>query len=262
MAKQITRITYRRLRRDEQFSFNDAVIDCIQRSGCDAGKPFAEFKAKSEALKAMRKKKLQRKSTGLYEKDAVVDKNWHAFYMQVHASQEHPYPEVADAANQIAKVFDKVKRPTALNYDREYGALLGLLDGLNGLDPALFTTALLAPHYDALSASVKDFVQTKQDQLAQEKNNDTITIDQAVAECSVAWTQLASYIEAKENADELGGNQSTIDLLNQFLGKLDVLIRGRDTRAKKKKANAEASDVEDESENLVEEALAEEAAEA
>ncbi len=261
MSQKLIRIAFRKLRRNEQQSFNQMVVNCIEKTCGPCGKPYQAFLNAAEQFKALLSKRVQNLPSSLAKDDKKVDKSWNAFYLQLRASQAHPYADVADAANRVAVIFDNIKNPVHLNYERQYGALQILIDGLSALDPAVMTKAQLSAQWDSLRDSFEAFSKARAAKLEAKKERSSGEIEDAVQACSDAWIKLANYLEAKDDADELTGAGEAIALLNHLFASIEARMKARNTRNKKKASDSDAVKESEADQNVVEDALKESSAE-
>ena len=257
MANSLTRIPYRQLYRAEQITLNRAVTDCLLQTCGACGKPYDRFFAASRDLKALATKKTQVGSKSLSTLDKRADDAWNAYKQQLKASLMHPYAEVVEAAKIIEPVFNSVSNPTKLNYDREYGALSILLEGLKKLDPQVIERAMLMPHFKALHEAVENFVQAQKEQLQGKVDQPKNELEEAEKACASAFSELMSYIEVKAKADELQNGEGAIALLNALFAGIEKRLKHRETLKKKKKAEGSPDEERETDENIVEDALKE-----
>lgn len=255
MTTPIIHIDYRQLTREEQVSLNETILDIVKKSCGACGKPFNVFFEASKIYKTMLSKKLQIGSQSLSTLDQSADHSWSAFNAQLKASLMHPYADIVEAANKIAVVFNNIKNPTKLNYEREYGALSVLIESLNDIDRSVFEKAMLLPHYDALRDAVIKFIDTQKEMLELKNEQRAYDLDLAEKDCSKAWSDLATYLEVKDNADELPGAADAILLLNTLFAKIEARMKARETLRKKKQEGEQTAEAPETESNIIEEAL-------
>lgn len=241
MTRKVQRIGYKMLRREEQHSFHDRVLQIVLNTCGKCGKAYERFEAAAIAFDKQLADKALAPSLSLVELDTIADNAWSSLYLQIRASLVHPRQSVRDAAEKVNDIFSKTPNPTALNYDEEYGALRTLLSQLATLDAETLKAALVDEHIQALQTAVEDFVTASTSKVDALSKKQTGIIKAISDECFKAWQDLAKYLELMVSLDALPGASDAIDQLNT----MNTTIKRRlDARKSNKAEDAIANVVE------------------
>ena len=241
MTGKILRIDYKAMRREEQHSFHDRVLQIVLNTCGKCGKAYERFEAAAIAFDKQLADKALAPSLSLVELDTIADNAWSSLYLQIRASLVHPRQSVRDAAEKVNDIFSKTPNPTALNYDEEYCALRTLLSQLATLDTETLKAALVDEHIQALQTAVEDFVTASTSKVDALSKKQTGIIKAISDECFKAWQDLAKYLELMVSLDALPGASDAIDQLNT----MNTTIKRRlDARKSNKAEDAIANVVE------------------
>lgn len=238
MAKKIIRFNHSHLRREEQHSFNDRVMQIVLNTCGNCGKAYERFEAAAAAFDKLLTDKALAPSLSLVELDGIADSAWSSLNLMIRACLVHPRSSVRDAASKVNDIFSKTQNPTMLNYDEEYGALRTLLSQLATLDSETIKAALVDEHIAALQKAVEDFVTASASKVDALSKKQTGLIKDAAAECFKAWQDLAKFIEIMDSLDSLPGAANAIDQLNA----LNAAIKRRLEARKQNKATDKDND--------------------
>lgn len=245
MAKKIIRFNHTHLRREEQHSFNDRVLQIVLNTCGNCGKAYDRFEAAARSFDKLLTDKALAPSMSLVELDGIADSAWSSLNLMIRAGLVHPRPSVRDAARKVNDIFSKTPNPTMLNYDAEYGALRTLLSQLATLDSETIKAALVDEHIAALQKAVEDFVTAGASKVDALSKKQTGLIKAAATECFKAWQDLAKYIEIMDSLDSLPGAADAIDRLNA----MNTTIK---RRLEARKQNKTAGKEDEASVNIVE----------
>jgi hypothetical protein len=245
MAKKIIRFNHTHLRREEQHSFHDRVMQIVLNTCGKCGKAYDRFEAAAIAFDQLLTEKALAPSLSLVELDDIADSAWSSLNLMLRACLVHPRQSVRDAASKVSDIFSKTPNPTMLNYDEEYGALRTLLSQLATLDSETIKAALVDEHIAALQKAVEDFVTASASKVDALSKKQTGLIKAAATECFKAWQDLAKYIEIMASLDSLPGASDAIDQLN-------ALNTGIKRRLEARKSNKASGKEDDAGVNIVE----------
>ena len=246
MSAKVSRIRYSHLRREEQHSFNDRVLQILLNSCGQCGKTYERFEAAAIAFDKLIADQAMHPSLSLAELDATADNAWTAMNLQIKASLMHPRKAVRDAAIHVNEIFSKTPNPTSLNYDQEYGALRTLLTQMATLPDETVKAALVDEHLRALSDAVEVFTAASAEKVDALSKKQTGALKEAAEDCYKAWQDLTKYLELMVSLDELPGAENAINQLN-------VLLAGIKRRMDNRRSISEKA------ENIVAEEIAAEA---
>lgn len=214
MAKKIIRLNHTHLRREEQHSFHDRVLQIVLNTCGRCGKAYDRFEAAAIAFDKLLTDKALAPSLSLVELDDVADNAWSSLNLQIRASLVHPRQSVREAAAKVNEIFTKTANPTALSYDEEYGALRTLLAQLATIDAETIKTALVDEHIQALQIAVENFIVASTNKVDALSKKQTGVLKEASVECFKAWQDLAKYLELMDSLDNLPGASDAIDQIN------------------------------------------------
>lgn len=238
MAKKIIRLDFPHLRREEQHSFHDRVLQIVLNTCGKCGKAYDRFEAAAITFDKLLTDKALAPSLSLVELDNIADSAWSSLNLQIRASLVHPRQTVRDAAEKINDIFSKTSNPTMLNYDEEYGALRTLLSQLATIDVETLKAALVDEHIQALQTAVENFVTASASRVDALSKKQTGMLKAAATECYKAWQDLAKYLELMDSLDSLPGASDAIDQLNA----LNSTIKRRLEARKANKASGKDDD--------------------
>ena len=245
MAAKVVKLNYKMLRREEQHSFHDRVLQILLGTCGKCGEAYERFEAAAKQFDALLTNKALAPSLSLMELDSVADAAWSSLNAQVQASLIHPRADVREAAARVNAIFSRTPNPTNLNYDQEYGALKTLLSQLATLDAETLKAAWVAEHVAALQTAVENFViasANKVDALSKKQSGE---IKAAETVCYKAWQDLAKYLEIMDSLGELPGSADAIDQLN-------AMNTGIKRRLEARKSNKAAGKADEACANIVE----------
>ena len=239
MSTKIVRFGYKLLRREEQHSFHDRVLQILLGTCGKCGAAYERFELAAKQFDILLTNKALAPSLSLKQLDATADAAWSSLNAQVQASLMHPRAEVRDAAERVNAIFSKTPNPTNLNYDQEYGALKTLLSQIATIDAETLKTAWVDEHVAALQMAVEDFVTASANKVDALSKKQSGEIKAAETACYKAWQDLAKYLEVMENLGGLAGSADAIDQLNA----MNTAIKRRlDIRKANKNGGNEAED--------------------
>ena len=245
MATKIVKFGYKSLRREEQHSFHDRVLQILLGTCGKCGEAYERFESAAKQFDTILKNKALAPSLSLMELDAVTDAAWSSLNAQVQASLIHPREDVRKAAERVFAIFSKTPNPTNLNYDQEYGALKTLLSQIATIDAETLKAAWVNEHVAVLQNAVENFMiatANKVDALSKKQSGEIKTAETA---CYKAWQDLAKYLEIMDSLDDLPGSTDAINQLNA----MNTAIK---RRIETRKANKTADKVDEASVNIVE----------
>lgn len=245
MATKIVKFGYKSLRREEQHSFHDRVLQILLGTCGKCGEAYERFELAAKQFDTLLTNKALAPSLSLMELDVVADAAWSSLNAQIQASLIHPRAEVRNAAERVNAIFSKTPNPTNLNYDQEYGALKTLLSQFATIDIETLKAAWVDEHVDALQKAVENFViasANKVDALSKKQSGEIKT---AETDCYKAWQDLAKYLEVMESLGGLAGSADAIDQLN-------ALNTGIKRRLEARKSNKASGKEDDAGVNIVE----------
>lgn len=214
MAKKIIRFNHTHLRREEQHSFHDRVLQIVQNTCGKCGRAYDRFEEAAIAFDKLLTDKALAPSLSLVELDDIADSAWSSLNLMIRACLVHPRQSVRDAASKVNEIFSKTPNPTMLNYDEEYGALRTLLSQLASLDAEVLRAALIEEHIAALRKAVEDFVTASAIKVDTLSKKQTGLMKAAATDCYKAWQDLAKYLELMDSLDGLPGASDAIEQLN------------------------------------------------
>ena len=239
MTSKIVKFGYKSLRREEQHSFHDRVLQILLETCGKCGEAYDRFEQAAKAFDRVLTNKALAPSLSLMELDAIADAAWSSLNMQIQASLLHPRAEVRNAAERVNAIFSKTPNPTNLNYDQEYGALRTLLLQFATLDTDTLKAALVDEHVAALQEAVENFVvasANKVDALSKKQSGE---IKAAETACYKAWQDLIQYLEVMDTFGGLAGSSDAIARLNA----MNTSIKRRLEARKITKATGQEDDV-------------------
>lgn len=245
MAKKIIRFNHTHLRREEQHSFHDRVLQIVLNTCGKCGKAYDRFEAAAIEFNKRLTDKALAPSLSLVELDDIADSAWSSLNLMLRAGIVHPRQSVREAAAKVNDIFSKTANPTMLNYDEEYGVLRTLLSQLATLDAEIIKVALVDEHICALQKAVEDFLTASASKVDALSKKQTGLIKAAATECFKAWQDLAKYLELMDSLDSLPGASEAIDQLNA----MNTVIKRRLEARKSNKAEGKEDDA---SVNIVE----------
>ena len=117
MAKKIVRFNHTHLRREEQHSFHDRVMQIVLNTCGKCGKAYDRFEAASIAFDQLLTDKALAPSLSLVELDDIADSAWSSLNLMLRAGIVHPRQSVREAAAKVNDIFSKTANPTMLNYE-------------------------------------------------------------------------------------------------------------------------------------------------
>ena len=123
MAKKIIRFSHTHLRREEQYSFHDRVLQIVLNTCGKCGKAYDCFEVAAIAFDKLLTDKALAPSLSLGELDDIADGAWSSLNLMLRAGLVYPRQSVREAAAKVNDIFSKTANPTMLNCDEEYGAL-------------------------------------------------------------------------------------------------------------------------------------------
>ena len=225
MSEEIIRFNYNKLYRGEQRMFNQQVIRIVKSNCGDCGKPLNQFIAADEQFSAKLLEWNLRESISRNEEDDSIDRSWKGLRYQIKASQS--LPELQEAADIIAEVFDRTPNPTALSYENEAGAITSLVDALNAVGEEKLEAAHVLKHVRYLESCLKKFIQAHEAKIEAQSHYKTGEIQKAMKNCYDTWQDLAKYLEAMSIAEMLPGADEAIRQLNAMNRKIKSGISRR-----------------------------------
>lgn len=241
MKLKIQRIPYKSLNRNEQYSFNLRILLIFTKFCGQFGKSYDLFKAAADELSYCMQLQQNKESHSLSALDKNTDEMYMALSHQVSASKAHPYPEVREAGQHVAAVFDRFKNPTRKTHDNAYGTLRLLIEALEELDSADLEKALVKPYIAQLKENTHAFT-VAQDEILENKNTQKAhNMAAAVKACSSAWSDLADALESAAENNFVDGAADVIDQINVMNKEINIRLDARKTRLKKAREAAAAA---------------------
>ncbi len=214
MSETIQRFKFNMLRREEQHSFNDRVLQILHNTCGTDFKVYERFEAAARTFDNQIADQTLNSVQSLASYDAVADNAWSSMNLQLKASLVHPRPSIRAAAEEVNAIFSKTPNPTNLNYDQEYGSLRTLLTQLATLPEETLKTALVDEHFKALRDAVDAFTLASIERIDALSKKQNGLLKAASNDCYKAWLDLAKYLELMLSIDELPGSGEAIDQLN------------------------------------------------
>jgi len=230
--KMITRIAYRKLRREERHTFNNYVKQIIETTCGPCGKVYEAFLESAHQFDYLLQGKASKESLSLAILDYAADEAWVGLSLQIQASLKHPNATIREAAAAVDAIFSQTPNPTRLNYDQEYGTLATLLAQLRQIDVATRETACVEPFIQYLSDCVDSFVSAAFNVNDAKSKQTAGELKEASESCYRNWTSLAKYLEAMHCANALPDGDNCIAQLDTLCKRVKSRIVQR-TSAKK-----------------------------
>jgi len=233
--RKIVRVDYLHLRREEQHTFNEKVLQIVLDTCGECGLPYQKMSEASAEFNRLLGEKVQNTKLSLMDLDSVADSAWYSLNMQIRASLVHPRASVREAASKVEEIFSQTPNPTNLNYDQEYGSLRTLLMQLSSLDASVLRAALVNEHVAALQAAVDAFCEASTEKVKALSLKQAGALKTAINNCFQAWTSLAKYLELMDQLNGLAGAGNAIELLN-------IMNRGIKQRLEQRSKSSSADD--------------------
>ncbi len=212
--RKIVRVDYLHLRREEQHTFNEKVLQIVLDTCGNTSLPYQKMVEASGEFNRLLGEKVQNTKISLMDLDSVADAAWYSLNMQIRASLLHPRASVREAAIKVDEIFSQTPNPTGLNYDQEYGCLRTLLSQLEALEASVLSAALVDEHVASLRTAVDAFCEASNEKVKSLSLKQAGAIKAAVNECFQAWLSLAKYLELMDQLNGLAGAGNAIELLN------------------------------------------------
>ena len=114
MSEMIQRFKFNMLRREEQHSFNDRVLQILHNTCGTDFKVCERFKAAARTFDNQIADQTLNSVQSLASYDAVADSAWSSMNLQLKASLVHPRPSIRAAAEEVNAIFSKTPNPTNL----------------------------------------------------------------------------------------------------------------------------------------------------
>ena len=225
MIDKVLRIDYKRLRREEQHSYNTDALHIIDKTCGPCGKLYNQFKDAADRLDFALTQKALQPSRSLADHDQAADSAWFGLQYRIKAGLYLPRTQAA--AQKVDSVFSQTSNPTHLGYAQAYGALRTLLSQLYALGDPVLIEADVKEYVDYLQSCVDNFL-TKRSEMMQAHASGRIgEITSIVKECARYWQKLAAFIEAMANAETLPNAEETVKQLNRMTALYKARIEAR-----------------------------------
>lgn len=253
MAFKIQRIDYKRLRREEQHSYNHDALRIIDQTCGPCGKLYEAYRrAVSVFDEALIQKALQ-PSRSLADHDAAADGAWVGLQYRIKAGLY--LPRTKEAAAKVDAIFSQTSNPTHLGYAQAYGAMRTLLSQLGALGDETLIEADVKEHVDYLQSCVDNFLAKRSELMTAHSSGRIGEISVSVKECAQSWQTLAGYIESMANAEALDHADETVAQLNSmtllYKARIEARLNNDDDGGEKgEKEAAETSEEEEKKEEV------------
>ena len=177
----------------------------------------------------------------LVDSDAVTtadenrDKAWMYSNTYVKAIVNHPYPETAEMAQEIARLYDRYGYALKMGIDQETGVLDNLIQDLRGLSADLLKQTSFSPWLETLEATQNAFKEAQKARTEAKAQLELGAVKIARGEMEAAYTALANTVNALALIEGDASYATFIDHVNVIIDEHKTVIKSRQTKAANKK---------------------------
>ncbi|MGM9797313.1 MAG: DUF6261 family protein [Parabacteroides sp.] len=167
--------------------------------------------------------------------DENRDKAWLYSNAYVKAIVNHPYPETAEMAREIARYYDRYGYAIKLGIDQETGVLDNLIQDLRGLSADLLKQTSFSPWLEALEATQNAFKEAQKARTEAKAQLELGAVKIARGEMEAAYTALANTVNALALIEGDASYATFIDHVNVIIDEHKTVVKSRQTKAANKK---------------------------
>ena len=172
--------------------------------------------------------------------DLERDAAWRGANNYLKAMLVHPEESIAAKAKAVKRLFDKYGDPTSISQREESGILSNLIQDLNTITEEDMKALAFSPWFDNLDYTATRFKEEYEYRSKVQSTYSTGIVKQSRNDADDAYRELIDMVNIFTRVSGEKHFASFIDLINDYIDKIQTIVKTRETNNAKKRAEENA----------------------